>query len=340
MSARAASAGLVAVRAAVDDALADLPTGAAVVVGCSGGPDSLALTGGLGWVARRRGLRALAVVVDHGLQAGSADVAAQAVRLCGLLDVPARTVVVQVGTEGGPEAAARSARRAALEASAAEAGSAAILLGHTRDDQAETVLLRLARGSGARSLAAMAARTGRWRRPFLHLPREVVRDAADELLRPFGERPWSDPHNADASYARVRARVLLADLVDRLGPGVVVGLTRSADLLRDDADALDGLADDAFAEIVDAEAGPSAACAALAALPTALRTRVLRRMCLRAGCPGEDLHHDHVRRVDLLVVDWRGQGAVALPGGVEAARACGRLCLRPSPARPGVPSGA
>jgi tRNA(Ile)-lysidine synthase len=326
MSARAASAGLVAVRTAVDDALADLPIGATVVVGCSGGPDSLALTGGLGWVARRRGLRALAVVVDHGLQAGSADVAAQAVRLC--------------GSEGGPEAAARSARRAALEASAAEAGAAAILLGHTRDDQAETVLLRLARGSGARSLAAMAARTGRWRRPFLHLPRDLVRDAADELLRPFGERPWSDPHNADASYARVRARVLLADLVDRLGPGVVVGLTRSADLLRDDADALDGLADDAFAEIVDAEAGPSAECAALAALPTALRTRVLRRMCLRAGCPGEDLHHDHVRRVDLLVVDWRGQGAVALPGGVEAARACGRLCLRPSPARPGVPSGA
>jgi tRNA(Ile)-lysidine synthase len=341
VSARVSSAAVLAVRSAVDDALSDAPTGAAVVVGCSGGPDSLALVGGLGWVAPRRGLQPIAVVVDHGLQPGSGQVATDAAAACERLGVPARIAAVRVGSIGGPEAAARTARREALEQAADEVGAVSILLGHTQEDQAETVLLRLARGSGARSLAAMAPRTGRWVRPLLALPREQVRAAAEELLAPLGVHPWSDPHNADPAYARVRVRGLLDDLVTAIGPGAVRGLARSAELLRADADALDAMADDAYAALVRNEGdGEVADCAALAALTAALRTRVIRRMCLRAGSAGDVLDADHVRQVDALVVAWRGQGPVALPGAVEASRACGRLCARPSRPRPGVPSGA
>jgi tRNA(Ile)-lysidine synthase len=323
-----------ATRTAVASALDDLAPGSRVLVACSGGPDSLALVAAAGWVAERSGLVVSAVVVDHGLQAASATVAADAAETCRVLGVPARVVRVQVGTEGGPEAAARTARYAALAAVADEEGATAVLLGHTLDDQAETVLLRLARGSGARSLAAMAARTDPWRRPFLALPRATVRAAADEVLAAAGRDAWSDPHNEDRSFARVRVRALLDDLVDDLGPGVVMGLARSADLLRDDADALDAIADGAYAQVVRPDAdgeGVTADCESLASLPAAVRSRVIRAMALACGSPADALGVDHVRQVDGLVTDWRGQGESSLPGGIRAWRECGRLCLQSSP---------
>lgn len=341
MSVRAASGDLLAVRGAVRDALVDLPRGSAVVVGCSGGPDSLALTAAVGHVAPRLGLTPHAVVVDHGLQPGSAEVAGWAADVCRRLGVPGRVLVVTVGTDGGPEAAARTARRAALQQVAAELGAPVILLGHTREDQAETVLLRLTRGAGARSLAAMAPRTWPWTRPLLDLPRAVVRAAAAEALAPLGERPWADPHNDDPAYARVRVRGLLDRFATELGPGVVAGLARSAALLRDDADALDALAEEAFGTLFrDDDGGLDADCADLAATVPAIRSRVVRLACLRLGCPDDRLTFDQVRVVEALATAWHGQGAVSLPGGVTAARACGRLCLRPRQARPGAPSGA
>jgi tRNA(Ile)-lysidine synthetase-like protein len=322
-----------AVRTAVASALDDLTAGDRVIVACSGGPDSLALAAATAWVASRRGLTAAAVVADHGLQEGSADVAAEAAAACTDLGLPAQVVRVHVGTEGGPEAAARSARYAALESAAAEGQAATVLLGHTLEDQAETVLLRLARGSGARSLAAMAPRTGLWRRPFLGLPRATVRGAAAEAMAAVGRTPWADPHNDDRAFARVRARALLDGLGDDLGPGVVLGLARSADLLRDDADALDAWAADEYARAVrqDEPSGVSADCALLADMPAALRTRVIRAMALDCGAPADALGLEHVRRVEALVTDWRGQGEASLPGGVRARRECGRLCLQSSP---------
>lgn len=323
-----------ATRAAVGSALDDLAPGARILVACSGGPDSLALVAATAWVAERSHLVASAVVVDHGLQADSASVAANAADTCVSLGVPARVVRVEVGTEGGPEAAARTARYEALTAAAAQEGAAAVLLGHTLEDQAETVLLRLARGSGARSLAAMGARTDPWRRPFLALPRATVRVAADEALAAVGRPAWSDPHNDDRAFARVRVRALLDGLVDDLGPGVVMGLARSADLLRDDADALDAIADGAYAQVVrseDDDGELTADCEALGALPTAVRTRVIRAMALACGSPADALGVDHVRQVDALITDWHGQGETSLPGGVRARRECGRLCLQPSP---------
>ena len=331
MSRRAASEAVLATRAAVTRGLEDLTDGDTPLVACSGGADSLALAGSVAWHAQRAGLEAAAVVIDHGLQEDSAAVAQRAAATCGALGIQRCVVVpVVVGREGGPEAAARAARYAALESAAVDLGASTILLGHTREDQAETVLLRLARGSGARSLSGMRERSGPWRRPFLSLPRAVVRAAAMEILESVDAVPWEDPHNDEAAYARVRVRRLLGPLVDAIGPGAVLGLSRSADLLRDDADALDALADQAGAAIVIVEGVQRTAdCGALAELARAVRTRVIRSMCLQSGCLGEDLTIDHVRSVEALVTDWRGQGAVSLPGGVLAARAYGRLCLRP-----------
>jgi tRNA(Ile)-lysidine synthase len=332
MSRRAVSADVMATRTAVSASVGDLGTGSRVVVACSGGPDSLALAAAAAWVGDRRAIDVRAVVVDHGLQAGSGDVALDAADACRAVGLESEVIGVDVGREGGPEAAARSARYEALEAAAVASGAAAVLLGHTMDDQAETVLLRLARGSGARSLSAMADRTGLWRRPFLGLSRTSVQAAARDVLEPLGRTPWSDPHNEDPDFARVRVRALLAGLAVDLGPGVVLGLSRSAELLRDDADLLDALAAAEHERVVvlDSQGCGSADCGALVEMPSALRTRVLRLMCLRSGSPADALGVDHVRRVDALVTDWKGQGEIALPGGVTAARAYGRLTLRGS----------
>lgn len=303
-----------------------------MLVACSGGPDSLALTAAVAWVGVKRGWQVAAEVVDHGLQTDSAAVAAGARKACEGLGVPAAVTRVRVGTRGGPEAAARDARYAALRSRAHRDAVAAVMLGHTRDDQAETVLLRLARGSGARSLAAMARVDGLWRRPLLDLPRVLVRRAAEDALGPLGLEPWSDPHNDDPRFARVRIRRMLGELTQALGPGVVEGLARTADALRDDADALDAMAESAYlvardcADSLDsAGSHDSLAVSALESLPAALRTRVIRRWLLTAGCPSEDLDRAHVISVANLVTQWHGQGPIPLPGGCSVRRAYGRL---------------
>ncbi|WP_026341469.1 tRNA lysidine(34) synthetase TilS [Actinomadura atramentaria] len=313
-----------AVRAALDGLAPDAP----VLVACSGGADSLALAAALAFEARRAGRPAGGVTVDHGLQDGSADRAAAVVAtLTGLGLDPVESVAVTVpsGTEaGGPENAARDARYAALDAAAARLGASAVLLGHTRDDQAETVLLGLARGSGARSLAGMPpefARGGvRYRRPLLDLPRAATRAAcrAQDLT------PWDDPHNDDRSYTRVRVRHdALPALEKALGPGITEALARTARLLRDDADALDEQARRALAAA--SEGGEGLDAAVLAALPRAVRTRALRYAAVEAGCPPGTLAAVHIDAVDRLVTAWHGQRHVDLPGRVGARRTRGRL---------------
>ncbi len=285
-----------AVRAAVRRALPDGPVAAAV----SGGADSLALAAALAF--ERPGAQAL--VVDHGLQPGSAEVAARAAEQCAGLGLSAQ---VLAGRSAPGEAAARDLRYRLLEAA-----GATVLLGHTRDDQAETVLLGLARGSGARSLAGMAAVRGPFRRPLLDLERAVVRQACAEA----GLQPWEDPHNADAAYARSRVRASVLPLLEQeLGPGVAAALARTARLLREDADALDALTP------------TTSDCAELAALPAALRSRALHR--LAADTCGRAVTAAHVDALRALVEDWRGQGPVALPGGAWLRREGG--VLRPGP---------
>ncbi|OKJ11944.1 tRNA lysidine(34) synthetase TilS [Kitasatospora sp. CB01950] len=295
-----------------------------VLVAVSGGADSMALAIATAFEAPKLGLRVGAVTVDHGLQDGSAERAEQvAVRLRELGLDPVEAVAVHVGREGGPENAAREARYAALDRAAERLGALAVLLGHTRDDQAETVLLGLARGSGARSLAGMPAQKGRYRRPLLELDRAATRQACTAQSIPV----WDDPHNTDPAYTRSRVRhEVLPVLEKHLGGGVVEALARTARLFRDDADALDQWA--ALAEH-DLRAPDGALdVGKLSELPPAVRRRVLRRAALRAGCPAGDLFARHLETVDSLVTGWRGQGPLHLPGGVEAVRRCGTLVFR------------
>ncbi len=335
-----------AVRLGVRRSLAGLEPRALVLAACSGGQDSLALSAALAFEAPRLGLRAGAVTVDHGLQPGSADQAelvAVTLRRLGLDPVHClRVEVAARGTGGpfpGPEGAARQARYAAIEAAAVECGAAAVMLGHTMDDQAETVLLGLARGSGARSLAGMHSASGRYLRPLLGLRRGQTGAACAAL----GLEPWEDPQNADPAYARTRVRrQVLPVMEELLGPGITEALARTADRLRADADALDALTDEAARRLVPGWGGTAAdgtvagrgdgrmadvtlEVAALAALPAAIRTRLLRRAAIAAGAPAGSLSSMHVTQLDALVTSWRGQRWSDLPGGIRCQRQYGRL---------------
>jgi tRNA(Ile)-lysidine synthase len=322
-----------ACRVAVRRSLADHD--GPVLAAVSGGADSLALAAALAFERPGSG----ALVVDHALQPGSAEVASRAADQCVLLGLSAVVLSPRGaasspplssecgpafppeaadagnvgphsgGGSGGREAHARELRYALLEEAAARldtAGTnAVVLLGHTRDDQAETVLLGLVRGSGARALSGMAPVRGRYRRPFLDVPRATVRQACAEA----GLIAHEDPHNDDPAFTRVAVRKLLADL------DITDGLARSAALLRDDADALDALTT------------PTDDVAALASMPPALRSRALKRWAEEKS--GRGLTGVQVAGLRALVEDWHGQGPVALPGGGQVSRIGGRLAFTP-----------
>lgn len=289
---------------------------APVVVACSGGADSLALAAATSHVAHRLGTEVHGVVVDHGLQDGSAEVAAEAAgRLRWLGCDEVRVVDVTVDGPGGTEAAARRARYAALERE--RPPGSLVLLGHTLDDQAETVLLGLGRGSGARSIAGMRPLDPPWARPLLEVSRATTVRACAEL----GVEPWQDPHNEDPRFTRVRLRGEVVPLLDEvLQGGVPSALARTAAQLRDDADALDVIARTVRGEVEGADGVDARA---LASSPAAVRRRVLRSWLLDNGVP--ELSDAHLRAADALVGDWRGQGGHALPGNFELRREHGTL---------------
>ncbi len=316
-----------AVRLGVRRCLADLARGVepsarrVVAVACSGGADSTALLAATVFEGGKAGWHVVGVTVDHGLQEGSDDHTARVVERMAAIGA-AETVAVRVTVESaglGPEAAAREARYAVLEEVAERLGAAAVLLGHTRDDQAETVLLGLARGSGPRSLAGMRRGHGRYRRPLL----DVARADTVTACQVEGLEVWDDPHNADPAYLRTRVRARVLPVLEaELGPGVAETLARTADQLRVDVEHLDDLAEQALAALPDPLSVP-----ALEALPTAVRRRVLRRLALDAGAPAGELFHEHVLAVDALLTDWHGQKWVDLPGHVRALRRDGLLLL-------------
>lgn len=298
-----------------------LPGRRAWCVALSGGADSLALTA----VAADL-LPTVALIVDHQLQPGSAAVAETArAQALALGCVEARVLTVDVGSAGGPEAAARTARYDALRAAR---GDAAVLLAHTLDDQAETVLLGLGRGSGPRSIAGMRECDPPWYRPLLGARRAATVAACAEL----GLTPWVDPHNADPRYTRSRLRTeVLPLLEDVLAGGVAGALARTAAALREDNDTLDAQADLALPEVT---AGSALDTARLAALPAAIRRRVIRSWLIAGGARG--LTDTQIQGVDALVSAWRGQGGVAVPSDLArqrliAGRRDGRLILRREP---------
>ncbi|WP_205472029.1 tRNA lysidine(34) synthetase TilS [Nocardioides sp. SYSU D00038] len=309
-----------AVRLAVRRTLADLAATEpdrprAVLVACSGGADSLALLAATVFEARTAGVRVVGVTVDHGLQDGSAEHAAHVVgQMAGLGVDETVSVRVQVAGDGGTEAAARRARYAVLDEVAERFGADVVLLGHTLDDQAETVLMGLARGSGGRSIAGMRRSFDRYRRPLL----DVTRVDTVTACQVEGIEFWNDPHNVDPAYtrARVRKRVLPV-LEDELGPGIAAALARTADQLRQDMDHLDDLADAAY----DALVGPHGVDSLRAARqPPAVLGRVLRRAALAAGATDAELFRVHVQALVDLVAGPADHRVAQLPGHVTAFR--------------------
>lgn len=281
-------------------------TGRSLLVAVSGGADSLALAVAVRRVAVERGLGCAAVTVDHGLQSGSAQQARHVVTQLtelGYDDVISRTV--EVTRHAGPEADARAARYAVLDREAQD-GDADLILGHTCDDQAETVLLGLTRGSGARSLAGMPCWSDRRLRPLLPVSRETTRAACQECGVSF----WDDPHNTDRRFTRTRIRHSVLPLLEtELGPGIGDALTRTADLVRADADLLDRMATQL---LNTAREGSGLDCAVLAPADRALRGRALKMWLAESGAT--ETSYERVRAVDRLITDWHGQGPVQLAG--------------------------
>lgn len=302
-----------AVRLAVRRTLATLADDPVVLVACSGGADSLALLSATVFETRNRPGHVVGVTVDHGLQEGSAEhadrVVAQMARL-GADETAAVRVTVETGGRG-LEAAAREARYAVLEEVASRMDSDAVLLGHTLDDQAETVLLGLTRGSGGRSIAGMRPSFDCFHRPLLG----ITRRQTEEACRAEGVEFWNDPHNTDPRFTRSRIRHrVLPVLEEELGPGVATTLARTAEQLRPDMEALDRLAEELLVEVSDSE---GLVVERLEQRPDALVGRVLRLAALEAGSPGSELFHVHVQALGGLL---RGsvRGEVQLPGHLTA----------------------
>jgi tRNA(Ile)-lysidine synthase len=260
--------------------------------------------------SKKLGLAAVAVTVDHGLQRKSAAVAIQTQqKLLALGFKQALIKKVTVGKNGGPESAARKSRYQALEQVRLETESDWIVLGHTLDDQAETVLLGLARGSGARSLSGMSEVTGRLLRPLLSVSRKAtVQFCKDEQIR-----VWNDPQNKSLKFLRVRVRSKIIPFLEKhLGPGIALNLIRSADQLRHDDDYLSAVAVKEFKKLgKTTSSSVSIEVAKLEKLPEAILHRVFKEAIDYFQL---DSSRKHVLAVADLVSNWHGQKPLSLPG--------------------------
>jgi tRNA(Ile)-lysidine synthase len=301
-------------------------SGDRILVACSGGADSLALAAAAIFEGGRAGISVGAVIVEHGLQAETKRVAEEtAATLAGLGASPVeiRAVKVKATKAGGPEAAARTARYAALDAAADELDAKFVMLAHTLNDQAETVLLGLARGSGNRSLNGMAEVNGRYLRPLL----AIERAATIAFCEDSGLTPWQDPQNTDAKFARVRARHNVMPVLEtELGPGIAQALARTAEQLREDETALVELAErffNSFASIKSTSIEMSTD--EFARAPLAVRHRVVAKALQILQAP--EFARVHIRAIDALVDDWHGQKPLALPG-VRVERTASNIVLK------------
>lgn len=287
-----------------------------VVVACSGGTDSLALLA----LAAAAGLEPVAVHVDHGARPGSAAEVEVVAELAAALGTGFAGERVEVPPGPGFEARAREARYEALERARARLAATAVLVAHTRDDQAETVLLNLLRGGAVTGLAGIPPRRGAIVRPLLDVPRA---DLADLCAR-LGLTPLDDPMNADPVHQRVWLRREVIPALERRAERDLRSLlARQAAIARAESDLLDGLAAEALER-----AGDPPSAAELAALSPALARRAVR---LWLGPPPPPLGH-----VDAILEVAAGRRRSAdLPGGIRIVRSAGRLHqveARPAPA--------
>ena len=292
-----------------------------VCIGVSGGADSLALAAAAKLESKNFSIDLVAVIVDHGLQANSAEIAEfakqQLIKL-GFQDIFVGRASVQI--TDGLEASARRARYKVFQQAIETYGPNTFLLGHTKNDQAEGVLLGLARGSGTKSLSGMQEVSGIFVRPLLGINRATTEIACHESNIEY----WVDPHNSNQDFTRVRVRENILPLLENeIGPGIIDALARSAKILREDATALDEWAESVFRQVKPMDIEISI----LDGLPVAVRSRVLRMAIYAAGAPAGSISAAHLEPIEAFVSDWRGQGHTSLPGGVKVCRISGRLSL-------------
>jgi len=292
-----------------------------VCIGVSGGADSLALAAASKLEADNFSIDLVAVIVDHGLQVNSGEItelAKQHLVKIGFQDIFVGHANVQI--TDGLEASARRARYKVFQQAIETYNPNIFLLGHTKNDQAEGVLLGLARGSGTKSLSGMQEVSGIFVRPLLGINRETTELACNES----GIKYWNDPHNSNQEFTRVRVRENILPLLENeIGPGITDALARSAKILREDANALDEWAENVFSQLDPEDLEISI----LAGLPIAVRSRVLRLAVYAAGAPAGSISAAHLEPIEAFVSDWRGQGHTSLPGGVKVCRISGRLSL-------------
>lgn len=285
-----------------------------IFVACSGGADSLALAWTSQVVTKRLGLKLIAVIIDHQLFQDSSKVALDAKLKCesfGIEKVIIKKVNVEEDKEG-LESAARKARYDAIEELVIEYNAKAVLLAHTQDDQAETMLMRLTRGSGAKSLSAMKEISGKYLRPFLHIRKKELM----ESLKAKGLTFWEDPANTDFKFLRAKVRhQLIPKLIEVLGDSAIEALDRTSDLLKEDNEALDLIAEQNFKNL-----NRELKVNELAKLPSAVRKRIIKIAALEAGVIPGPFSYEHIEAIDALVTKWRGQGNIDLPGFIQASR--------------------
>jgi len=298
---------------AVSNLLKDFEPADLILVGCSGGADSIALVWSASVVCKRLNLNLGVVIVDHQLIAESNQVAENTKKQCaefGINQIIVKKIKVVLENEG-LEAAARKARYKAFEEVIKETNAKALMLAHTQDDQAETMLMRLTRGSGAKSLSAMSEVSGKYLRPFLHVRKFEIKDALEKEDIKY----WNDPANSNSDFLRVKVRnELIPKLIEVLGDSVVEALDRTSMLLKNDNDILDQIALNHYQE------NRQLLISKLEDLPSAIRTRVIKLAALDAGVNPGPFSFEHIEAIDALVTNWHGQSHIDLPGFVQASR--------------------
>jgi tRNA(Ile)-lysidine synthase len=292
-----------------------------ILIGVSGGADSLALAVAATAEARKHSLDLVAIIIDHQLQEGSRRVAEQTRAILEKIGYQKIEIIpVEVVITDGLESSARRARYEAFQIAIEKYRPDYFFLAHTKNDLAESVLLGLARGSGTRSLSGIAEQNGAYIRPLLGIDRESTESCCQENQI----EPWNDPQNRDPAYLRSRVRHQVLPILEReMGPGIIEALARSSRILREDADALDSWVEELLVgnrdELLEVQF--------LGSLPKAIRIRLLRRIIYKAGAPEGSLSADHLAPVEALVTQWHGQGQISLPGSVKVERISGRLSL-------------
>ncbi|MFZ9908256.1 MAG: tRNA lysidine(34) synthetase TilS [Candidatus Nanopelagicales bacterium] len=299
---------------AVNNLLKDFEPADNILVACSGGADSLALAWTSQVVTKRIGLNLIAVIIDHQLIKESSQVAQDAKKKCedfGIEKVVIKQIEVK-DDKDGLEAAARKARYEAFEELVNEFNAKAVLLAHTQDDQAETMLMRLTRGSGAKSLSAMKEVSGKYLRPFLHIRKQVLVDALEKENISY----WQDPANTNYKFLRAKVRhELMPKLIEVLGDSAIDSLDRTSGLLKEDNEALESIALESYEKL-----NKELKVQELEKLPTAIRKRVIKIAALNSGVTPGPFSFEHIEAIDALVTNWRGQGNVDLPGFIQASR--------------------